>query len=249
MSDSRNFKHRGYSLLGELSGGVREIVSWRSTLRPLILLRGLLRKAWTIGISTKEYLIMYDILSSQFRSWDSNTIGRVVVCMFFLSSTRKSILSWDHAIPPVKKKLSRILQLWGSSRTSDALMKEYQLQAFLNIPLTDESFKMKVHRTGSPLARLANRVRNPSAVGSKSGRKFRKLPPGMVVPKSSIPRSLEVEISNSLENLYRFLGVSGTTPLPIVESETPTEESFGKDETSGSENPSLFEQYLRRARS
>jgi hypothetical protein len=238
---------KGSSTIGESDGG-RVIVAWRSSYRPLLLVRGLLGKAFRKGFSSKEYLILFDIVSSAFKSWDKKTTEQVLVVLFLLSCFRKKISNWDGAIPPIGKSLSRLLRKWGAVKNESEFLKEYQLNAFLNVQLTDKEFDMKVLHTRSLPSRLIHRVRNPSAVGSKHNRKLSKLPLGVTVPQDVRSRTLDEEISSTLRKLYSFLGIAEATPLPFMEKVNLPEESFGKDEIPEGEK-TMFQIYLSRVRS
>jgi hypothetical protein len=124
--------------------------------------------------------------------------------------------------------------------------QRFQLDAFLNVPLTEKEFSMKVLHTRSFPARLIHRVRNPSAVGSRSNRKFKPTPAGIMIPKDIRSRSLNEEISSVMENLYSFLGIAPATPLPYMEKGKTPEETLGKDEIPVTN--SLFKEYLRRVK-
>lgn len=246
MLENKPMTYKGSSTIGESDGG-RVIVAWKSSLRPLLLVRGLLGKAFNKGFSAKEYLVLFDIVSSQFKSWDRKTIGQVLVVLFLISCFRKKVINWDGAIPPLDKSLSRLLKKWGSVKTAPEFLAEYQLHAFLNVQLTDKEFSMRTLHTRSLPARLIHRVRNPSAVGSKSNRKLSKLPTGVIVPQDVHSRTLDEEIKLSLRNLYDFLGIAEAVPLPYMEKKNLPEDGRGKVEIPENKN-SLFESYLRRVK-
>jgi len=142
------------------------------------------------------------------------------------------------------KSLPRMLRKWGTMKTEAELRKEYSLDAFLNVQLSDKEFDMKTLHTKSLPSRLIHRVRNPSAVGSKHNRKLSKLPLGVIVPQDVRSRTLDEEISSALRNLYIFLGIAEATPLPLMEKENLPDESLGKDEITV--DNSMFQEYLRR---
>jgi hypothetical protein len=247
MLNNKPTTYKGSSTIGESDGG-RIIVAWRTSLRPLLLVRGLLGKAFKKGFSAKEYLVLFDIVSLNFKSWDRKTLGQVLVVLFLISCFRKKVINWDGAIPPLEKSLSRLLRKWGTVKTAPEFLAEYHLHAFLNVRLTDKEFSMKTLHTRSFPARLIHRVRNPSAVGSKSNRKLSKLPTGVIVPQDVRSRTLDEEIKLSLRNLYSFLGIEEAVPLPYMEKKNLPDESIGKDEIPETKN-SLFNSYLRRVKS
>lgn len=246
MLRSKPNRTNGVSTIGESDGG-RVIVRWESSYKIGTLVRGLLGKAFNVGFSSKEYLILFDIISSHFRSLGSGALEKVLVVLFLLSSSRKAITNWDMPIPPLKRTLPKILKKLGSMKNESDLRREYDLNAFLSVRLTKEQFSMKVSHSRSLPARLIHRVRNPSAVGTKHNRKLSKLPSGFILPHDSRTRTLDEEITLTVRKLYSFLGIQEATPLPYVEREIPADEPVGKGEIP--EGESMFEKYLRRVES
>lgn len=245
MLSKKPMTYKGSSTIGMSDGG-RMIVAWKSSLKPLLLVRGLLGKAYRDGFSSKEYLILFDIVSSAFKSWDKKTIEQVLVPLFLLSSNRKAIRDWDSAIPPLKKTLSRLLRKWGTVKKIQEILEKYDLNAFLNVQLTKDNFSMRTFHTKSFPARLIHRVRNPSAVGSKHNRKLSTPPSGITLPKDVRSRTLDEEISSTVRRLYNFLGIVEATPLPYMERENLPDEPIGKGEIPKTQ--SLFNEYRRRVK-
>lgn len=214
---------KGTITLGRWKSGLIVCV-WQSQLKPLHLLRALLSKAWKTGFSTKEYLIAFDIISSNHKRWDRPSLRSALCLMFLLGSFRKKLADWNSSTPPIRTKLPRILHAWGKSRKLKEFLAEYHLPPFLNIALNKEVIKMRVVHTGDRSAIPAKKVRSPSSVGTKSRSKLRSDKFGILGPIHP-PRTLDGEISIFIKELSLFLGIKVATP-PLIESRIkPSDES------------------------
>jgi hypothetical protein len=150
------------------------LVTWHSNLRPLLLIRKLIRKFWYEGFSCKEYLICFNIISSNFKRWEEEQVLSCLFGLFLVSDNRKIINSWEQTIKPGRKLFSDLMRRTRKNgvEQSEILERFAFTQRFLTVPkLEKKELNLKVVDLPSNFVRAARRIGvSPSSFGSNSKR-------------------------------------------------------------------------------
>lgn len=219
---------------------------WRSSLRPLILVRSLFAKAWETGISTKEYLILFEVITLNFRTWDEDSRQSALFLMFLFKENRKKLKDWDSSSGTLESALSRFVHKVGRPSIKKELLADFRILRFLHRTPNEKEFEMRVVKSSDSKKSPTKRVRTPSSVGTKRMNNT-KNPPiiGSEVPGLT-PKGLDEEIILMYAKL-EYLGVPSSALSESSSGNKSADESWGQDETPFTPTPKkkkLIEEFL-----
>jgi hypothetical protein len=192
-----------------------------SKLREKVIFRKLLGNLFFHGINIKQYLLLFNLLSSQ-KYLNSAELTRAVGLLSFCDSPRSGNLNWSQLIKPVRR--STIKDSEGKKIELGELVKMINFDGFLiTNKLTDNDLSIEFRRVKILKGRTSNRPRTPSAVGTKSKMKSSK--PSIGNTNKGVP----FEDLSIIDEINKFLKwVRGEEDLSVTEamvnSKTPSDD-------------------------
>lgn len=117
------------------------VVAYRSNLKPLVLVRKLLRKSWFSGFSCKEYLICFNILISNTKRWSDKQVRSVVILFMLREHSRKTVLQWDEKMKSGRKLFADQMRKYRGNMEKQLKLLDNETRIFsdfLNVPDLDK---------------------------------------------------------------------------------------------------------------